>query len=341
MKKIIISVILTICILIGTLTGASASVMIVSSTNAYDDSDAMYVNPDRAIAALNNQVIVKGKSFSFNEIVGPRTAENGFAAAPNGNGVSVMGGGVSQIATTLNMAMKNLSSDLVYEQLYTFGTAYNAGYVESAAETVLTDYSRNLDYRFTSNHAENLAISMWRSDSMIFCQLTGIGDTTAVPTDEPEETPVPEPVQPTEPDQPAEPVESTVQRMKVANVNSYVNLREAASTKAESLMQIPKDAVVEYTGEQDGDFLKVSYEGKIGYVHGKYLEKVEETEPVTMEVINCKKCVTLRKEASKKAAALADVPLGAKVENTGEQDGDFHKVLYQGMTGYVLKQYLN
>ena len=82
MKKIIISVILTVCILIGTLTGASASVMIVSSTNAYDDSDAMYANLDRAIAALNNQVIVKGKSFSFNEVVGPRTDENGFASAP-------------------------------------------------------------------------------------------------------------------------------------------------------------------------------------------------------------------------------------------------------------------
>lgn len=334
MKKIIISVILTICILIGTLTGASASVMIVSSINAYDDSDAMYANLDRAIAALNNQVIVKGKSFSFNKIVGPRTAENGFAAAPNGNGVSVMGGGVSQIATTLNMAMKNLSSDLVYEQLYAFGMAYNAGYVESAAETVLTDYSRNLDYRFTSNHAENLAISMWRSDDMIFCQLTGIGNATTVPADEPDVTPAPDTNKP-------EDSMSNVQKMKVVNVSSYVNLRKSASTKSESLMQIPKDAVVEYTGEQDGDFLKVSYEGKTGYVHGKYLEKVEDSEPVMMDVVNCKKCVTLRKEASKKAAALADVPLGAKVENTGEQDGDFHKVLYQGMTGYVLKQYLN
>ena len=333
MKKIIVSVILTICILIGTLTGASASVMIVSSTNAYDDSDAMYANLDRAIAALNNQVIVKGKSFSFNEVVGPRTAENGFAAAPNGNGISVMGGGVSQIATTLHMAMKNLGGDIVNEALYSFGTAYNAGYVESAAETVLTDYSRKLDYRFTSNHAENLAISMWRSDDMIFCQLTGIGNATMVPTDEPEVAPSPAP------DKPDVPVAS-VQKMKVVNVNSYVNLREAASTKSESLMQIPKDAVVECTGEQDGDFLKVSYEGKTGYVHGKYLEKVEETEPVMMEVVNCKKCVTLRKEASKKAAALADVPLGAKVEYTGVSDGEFHKVIYLDMTGYVLKIYL-
>lgn len=59
-----------------------------------------------------------------------------------------------------------------------------------------------------------------------------------------------------------------------------------------------------------------------------------------MEVVNCKKCVTLRKEASKKAAALADVPLGAKVEFSGSSDGDFHKVIYQDMTGYVLKAYL-
>ena len=42
MKKTMISLILTLCILTGTITGASASVMIVSSTNAYDDSDAMY-----------------------------------------------------------------------------------------------------------------------------------------------------------------------------------------------------------------------------------------------------------------------------------------------------------
>lgn len=339
MKKVMISLILTLCILIGAITGASASVMIVSSTNACDDSDAMCTNLDRAIAALNNQVIVKGKPFSFNEIVGPRTAENGFTIAPNGNGVPVMGGGVSQIATTLNMAMKNLSGDLVYEQLYSFGPAFSAAYVESAEETVLTDYARNLDYRFTSKHAENLAISMWRSDSMIFCQLTGIGDATTIPTDEPEETPLPEPVQPSEPDRPAEPVESAVQRMKVVNVNSYVNLRQSPSTQSESLMQIPKDAVVEYTGEQDGDFLKVSYEGKMGYVHGKYLEEMT-VAPAMLTVVNCKQSVTLRAEPSRSAAALADIPLGAEVEDGGITEGEFRKVVYQGKEGYVLETYL-
>ena len=60
-----------------------------------------------------------------------------------------------------------------------------------------------------------------------------------------------------------------------------------------------------------------------------------------MEVVNCKKCVTLRKEASKKATALADVPLGAKVEFTGTVEGDFYQVVYENMTGYVLNSYLS
>ena len=333
MRKILISVILTICILIGTVAGASASVMIVSSTNAYDDSDAMYANLDRAIAALNGKTIEKGKSFSFNEVVGPRIAENGFAVALNGNGVPVMGGGVSQIATTLHMALKNLGSDLVYEQLYAFGPAFNAGYVENAEETVLTDYSRKLDFRFTSSHAENLAISMWRSDNMIFCQLTGIGNEITVSDDEQEVTPDPETEKP---DVPA----ASVQKMKVVNVNSYVNLRKSASTMSESLMQIPKHAVVEYAGELDDDFLKVNYEGKTGYVHGKYLEKVEESEPVMMEVVNCKVSVTLRKEPTPKADALADVPLGAKVEFIRGADNGFCNVRYNGEVGYILATYL-
>jgi vancomycin resistance protein YoaR len=71
---------------------ASAGVMIVSSTQTYDDSEAMAQNLDLAIERLNGKVIVKGKVFSLNEIVGPRTADNGFAVAHHGNGVSVMGG---------------------------------------------------------------------------------------------------------------------------------------------------------------------------------------------------------------------------------------------------------
>lgn len=327
MKKILTALMLALCILACTMGSALASVLIVSSTTADDDSEALYQNLDRAIAALNGGVIEKGKPFSFNEVVGPRTAENGYTSASNGNGVSVMGGGVSQVATTLHLALQSMSDDVTYEELHAFGSAFRAGYVETAAESVLTDYARNLDYRFTSNHAENLFISMWRSDGMVFCQLTGIGAETETLAPNPDATPTPNADN------------AATKQMRVINVNSYVNLRAAASTQSESLIQIPKDAVVEYAGEQDGDFLKVSYEGKTGYVHSKYLGETIDA-PATLEVVNCKQSVTLRAEPSRNAAALADVPLGAEVEDAGIMEGEFRKVVYRGKEGYILISYL-
>ena len=59
-----------------------------------------------------------------------------------------------------------------------------------------------------------------------------------------------------------------------------------------------------------------------------------------MEVVNWKKCVTLCKEPSKKAAALADVPLGTKVEYIGKANNGFSKVEYQNEEGYILAEYL-
>lgn len=86
-------------------------------------------------------------------------------------------------------------------------------------------------------------------------------------------------------------------------------------------------------------FLKVSYEGKAGYVHGKYLEKMTDA-PTMLTVVNCRQSVTLRAEPSRSAAALADVPLGAEVEDGEITEGEFRKMFYQGREGYVLDAYL-
>ena len=51
--------------------------------------------------------------------------------------------------------------------------------------------------------------------------------------------------------------------------------------------------------------------------------------------------VTLRKEPSKKAEALADVPLGATVERLNTTEGEFTKVMYQEKEGYILTTYLS
>ncbi len=65
-------------------------------------------NIHRIADLLRGQVVKPGESFSVNALVGPRTAKNGFKAAPTieeGEMVDSLGGGVSQFATTLFNAL--------------------------------------------------------------------------------------------------------------------------------------------------------------------------------------------------------------------------------------------
>lgn len=55
-------------------------------------------------AALDGHVLMPGETFSFNEVVGNRSAENGYRYAPGISGgqiIDVLGGGICQIASTL------------------------------------------------------------------------------------------------------------------------------------------------------------------------------------------------------------------------------------------------
>jgi len=312
---------------------AFASVMIVTGTPAYDDSEGMAQNLARVIETLNNQIVEKGKTFSLNDILGPRTEGNGYAPALNGNGVEVMGGGVSQVATTLYLALKELGEGITYDERHTFGSAFNAGYVEDARDTALTDYRHGLDFKFTNNTADDLVISMWDGGGTLFCQLTDASIVTDAPTEEPaptaEATPAPEPT--------SEPVSDNT--YYVVNVKSHVNLREEPSTDSAILAGVPKGSAVQSTGEMVDDFLRVEYDGKTGYIHSKYLNKGTPTE-IWLTVVNCSTGVSLRETASKKADKLADVALGEKVRSFDHEENGFLEVEYMGVRGYILKEYL-
>lgn len=283
---------------------AFASVMIVTGTPAYDDSEGMAQNLARVIETLNNQIVEKGKTFSLNDILGPRTEDNGYAPALNGNGVEVMGGGVSQVATTLYLALKELGEGITYDERHTFGSAFNADYVEDARDTALTDYRHGLDFKFTNNTADDLVISMWDGGGTLFCQLTDASIVTEMPapTEEPapaaEATPAPEPT--------SEPVSGNT--YYVVNVKSHVNLREEPSTDSAILVGVPKGSAVQSTGEMADDFLRVEYDGKTGYIHSNYLAKAEPAE-IWLTVVNCNTSVSLRETASKKAEKLSRLGL--------------------------------
>ena len=72
-------------------------------TTHHNCCEARNTNIERMADIVRGHVIMPGGHFSINEVVGPRTVENGFVSAPaieNGQHVESVGGGVSQFATT-------------------------------------------------------------------------------------------------------------------------------------------------------------------------------------------------------------------------------------------------
>ena len=59
----------------------------------------------------------------------------------------------------------------------------------------------------------------------------------------------------------------------------------------------------------------------------------------SMVVVNCNEWVSLRSYPSTSAERLTTVPLGARVESIGWQNG-FNQVIYNGLVGWILTSYL-
>lgn len=69
-----------------------------------------------ATKAINNSVIFPGDTFSFNQIVGKRTAERGYLRAPviiRGEFAEDIGGGICQVSSTLFNAIDNAGLQIV------------------------------------------------------------------------------------------------------------------------------------------------------------------------------------------------------------------------------------
>ena len=133
-------------------------------------SRAKISNIEIAAGSLNGVTIPYGASFSFNEIVGPRTAAYGFQSAPNGRGVKVTGGGVAQAASTLYLALKQLGQGIDFTQVNVYGSKFRDHYVSSGADAILVDHSSGLDFTFV-NYGDDLSIEMWTSEDYLYCSL--------------------------------------------------------------------------------------------------------------------------------------------------------------------------
>ena len=128
-------------------------------------------NLELAAASLNGVSIPTGASFSFNAIIGARTAANGYRAAMNGRGVTVVGGGVAQAATTLYLALNQLGSSIRFDERHTYGTNFVDTYVSDGGNAIMVDDETGLDFCFT-NLGGALRIEMYIADSNLYCALT-------------------------------------------------------------------------------------------------------------------------------------------------------------------------
>lgn len=115
-----------------------------------------------------------------------------------------------------------------------------------------------------------------------------------------------------------------------------LSLRSAATTSSTRLLTIPKGANVQ-SSFKSGNWYKVTYANKTGYVSGSYLKKV--TTPAKTTVYTTTDRLNFRSSPSTSGKVLTTIPSGTAVDSLAVK-ANWHTVQYQGKTGYVMGTYL-
>ena len=126
-----------------------------SSTKIINKDENRMINIENASKAINNYIVEPKSEFSFNEVVGERTIERGYKFAnsiSNGKIVKTVGGGICQVSTTLNMAVKKLNLDIKEVHIHSRPIDYAKREDEAAVSW------GEKDYRFVNNTKDTIKI---------------------------------------------------------------------------------------------------------------------------------------------------------------------------------------
>ncbi len=130
-------------------------------------------------------------------------------------------------------------------------------------------------------------------------------------------------------------------------VTDDTNMRSAPNSyTANIIRRIPEGDTVMVTGAK-GNFYRIEYDGKTGYVFQQYVEESKNTSgsgagltatgyPYQTVAITS---VNLRKSATTSAKKLDTIPRGARITVHG-LSGAWANVTYDGTTGWVMKKYI-
>ena len=126
---------------------------------SHNSSDDRNHNIRRAFEILNGTMIEPGKSFSFNKVVGERTAERQFHQAPEiVSGEMVYenyGGGVCQVSTTIYQAAECARMRIDKRQVHSEVVSYAEPALDA---TVYLTKKRNKDFVFTNTSGSNIYV---------------------------------------------------------------------------------------------------------------------------------------------------------------------------------------
>lgn len=104
-----------------------------------------------ASTKINDQILMPGEIFSFNETVGPRTKERGFAEAGvirNRQHDVDVGGGVCQVATTLYNAARKSGMTIVERHVHSLPVHY----VEKGRDAAIVYGEKDLRFKNDTGH---------------------------------------------------------------------------------------------------------------------------------------------------------------------------------------------
>ena len=128
-----------------------------SRSSSYVQDARRTENLRLACEAINGTILNPGEVFSFNDVVGERTAEKGYQPATiyGGDGASVddLGGGVCQVASTIYYT--TLYMDL--EQVQRAPHMYQVTYVPKGIDATVF-FDSGLDYQFRNNREHPMKI---------------------------------------------------------------------------------------------------------------------------------------------------------------------------------------
>ena len=123
-----------------------------------------------ACERIDGTVVMPGQVFSFNEVVGERTAEKGYREATAyiaGNSVPEIGGGVCQVASSIYYAALQADLPAVERHAHT----YLVTYVPQGMDAAI--YWERLDYKFENTSPYPVKIEATVSDGSVHILLRG------------------------------------------------------------------------------------------------------------------------------------------------------------------------